>query len=277
MKISKPFYLFAVVFVISPILISCAHTQAVATENEQVIVIPEYEIIPLPEYVEIALPPGLTNAQTKGASASTQLPTENIPAIAAAAPTGEVQPSIPAQQPAPLLAPAPAAETAAGQFTSEEMPSALPPVASVPPPVPLAPAAETTAGQFTSEEMPSALPPVVSAPPQQVLSPAPVYPSKTATAELQNIPAASQAAVIPGITQITKPPVIIPGEVLNGMPSYVNTQTTHIVKPGEGLYWIAAVYYGNARLWYKIYEANKAKIKDPNHLTVGIKLIIPPK
>ncbi len=50
---------------------------------------------------------------------------------------------------------------------------------------------------------------------------------------------------------------------------------THTVAMGETLTQIARRYYGNSERWTEILEANKALIKDPRALSVGMKLRIP--
>ncbi|UII33195.1 LysM peptidoglycan-binding domain-containing protein [Fulvivirga ulvae] len=50
---------------------------------------------------------------------------------------------------------------------------------------------------------------------------------------------------------------------------------TYTVKEDESLTIIAREFYGNPSLWKHIYEANIDKIKDPNDLQAGQKLIIP--
>lgn len=52
---------------------------------------------------------------------------------------------------------------------------------------------------------------------------------------------------------------------------------TYTVKKGDTLQEISQKYYGTTKKYQKIYQANKSKIKDPNKLTVGMKLTIPPK
>lgn len=47
------------------------------------------------------------------------------------------------------------------------------------------------------------------------------------------------------------------------------------VQTGDDLHWLAARFYGNPRNWVKIFEANRAGIRNPNHLRVGQKLTIP--
>ena len=49
----------------------------------------------------------------------------------------------------------------------------------------------------------------------------------------------------------------------------------HEVKSGETLSKIAQQYYGDARLYPKIFEANRDVLKDPDKIRVGQKLRIP--
>jgi nucleoid-associated protein YgaU len=68
--------------------------------------------------------------------------------------------------------------------------------------------------------------------------------------------------------------------------STLNTQRTppaqptpavreYTIKSGDSLSKIAKQYYGNANDWQKIFQANKDKIKDPNMIHPGQKIIIP--
>jgi NitT/TauT family transport system substrate-binding protein len=57
--------------------------------------------------------------------------------------------------------------------------------------------------------------------------------------------------------------------------STVSTSTEHIVKGGDTLSHLALQYYGNARKWPKIYEANKGTMTNPNYLYIGQKVIVP--
>jgi nucleoid-associated protein YgaU len=52
-------------------------------------------------------------------------------------------------------------------------------------------------------------------------------------------------------------------------------QRDYTIKSGDSLSKIARQFYGNANDWQKIYEANKDKIKDPNMIYPGQKIIIP--
>jgi len=47
------------------------------------------------------------------------------------------------------------------------------------------------------------------------------------------------------------------------------------VQAGDHLHWLAAKYYGDARQWAKILEANRDTVRNPNRLEVGQKLTIP--
>jgi nucleoid-associated protein YgaU len=49
----------------------------------------------------------------------------------------------------------------------------------------------------------------------------------------------------------------------------------YTIKSGDSLSKIARDFYGDAGEWQKIYQANKDKIKDPNMIYPGQKIIIP--
>lgn len=50
---------------------------------------------------------------------------------------------------------------------------------------------------------------------------------------------------------------------------------TYTVAKGDTLSGISRKMYGTQNRWKDIWNANKARIKDPNRLTVGTKLIVP--
>ena len=50
---------------------------------------------------------------------------------------------------------------------------------------------------------------------------------------------------------------------------------THVVQPGDTLWAIAKKYYGNGAQYTKIFNANRDKIKNPNLIYPGQKLVIP--
>jgi len=49
----------------------------------------------------------------------------------------------------------------------------------------------------------------------------------------------------------------------------------HEVMTGDNLHLIAGYYYGDARMWERIWAANKAQVKNPNLLERGMLLLIP--
>lgn len=48
----------------------------------------------------------------------------------------------------------------------------------------------------------------------------------------------------------------------------------HKVRPGEFLYMLAGYYYQDGRKWNWIYETNRERIAEPNHIYTGQVLII---
>ncbi len=52
---------------------------------------------------------------------------------------------------------------------------------------------------------------------------------------------------------------------------------TYPMKAGATLYGVARRFYGDGKLWTKILEANKDKIRDVADIPVGTVLAIPPK
>jgi nucleoid-associated protein YgaU len=65
------------------------------------------------------------------------------------------------------------------------------------------------------------------------------------------------------------------GQATNAPRPGAQTQRDYVVQSGDSLSKIARQFYGNANEWNKIYQANKDKIKDPNLIHPGQKLIIP--
>ena len=51
---------------------------------------------------------------------------------------------------------------------------------------------------------------------------------------------------------------------------------SHTIKKGDTMYSIARAYYnGDVHKWHAIYDANRDRITDPNHLKVGQVIAIP--
>jgi nucleoid-associated protein YgaU len=47
------------------------------------------------------------------------------------------------------------------------------------------------------------------------------------------------------------------------------------VKGNDNLHWLAAKFYGDARQWIRIYQANKEKVLYPSLIIIGQQLLIP--
>ena len=52
---------------------------------------------------------------------------------------------------------------------------------------------------------------------------------------------------------------------------------TYTMAAGDTLYRLAKRFYGDGKLWTKIHEANKDKVRDVYDIPVGTVLTIPPK
>jgi nucleoid-associated protein YgaU len=65
-----------------------------------------------------------------------------------------------------------------------------------------------------------------------------------------------------------------PAEIVHVERSY-ETQKFYIVRKGDTLSKISKMYYGSSGKWYKIYEANRNLLDDPDMLRPGMKLHIP--
>jgi hypothetical protein len=52
-------------------------------------------------------------------------------------------------------------------------------------------------------------------------------------------------------------------------------EVMHEVLPGDCLHLIAGYYYGDARLWPRIWKANKQLLRNPNVVELGSVLVVP--
>lgn len=57
----------------------------------------------------------------------------------------------------------------------------------------------------------------------------------------------------------------------------VQPPVIHVVKRGETLRMIAAQHYGDESLWPIIFQANRDKIANPDVISVGMRLVVPPR
>ena len=69
----------------------------------------------------------------------------------------------------------------------------------------------------------------------------------------------------------TSPPPAVPAS-----PSTATPQT-YTMQRGDTLYSLARRFYGDGKLWTRIADANKSKIRDVTDIPVGTVLTIPPK
>ncbi|MBF0490497.1 MAG: LysM peptidoglycan-binding domain-containing protein [Candidatus Omnitrophica bacterium] len=82
----------------------------------------------------------------------------------------------------------------------------------------------------------------------------------------------SHKIIIPKIEDDAAAPVVrVADKVVQGP----TEATTYTVVKDDTLQKIAAKFYGSHRAWYKIYKANKEKIKNPNVVRPGTVLTIP--
>ena len=66
-----------------------------------------------------------------------------------------------------------------------------------------------------------------------------------------------------------------PEEPVPPVPKENPYQQKHVVQKGDTLWKIADEYYGDGRLYTKIFEANRDVLKDPDHIKPGQELRIP--
>lgn len=57
--------------------------------------------------------------------------------------------------------------------------------------------------------------------------------------------------------------------------SAARASRTYVVRKGDTLQSIAKKYYGDSTKWRRIYDANRQRIKNPDKVSVGMKLIVP--
>lgn len=85
-----------------------------------------------------------------------------------------------------------------------------------------------------------------------------------------------QAPVSPGPTTIDTNPGGI-ARTRTGMGTVPAGATVYTIQKGDTLYSLAKRFYGDGKLWTKIAEANKDKVRDISSIPVGTSIVIPPK
>jgi nucleoid-associated protein YgaU len=76
---------------------------------------------------------------------------------------------------------------------------------------------------------------------------------------------------------VTKPATEKPVKPVTEKPAADAGMKTYTVEKGDTLFKIAHKFYGDGKLWPKIFDANKDKIKSSDKVPVGTVLKIPPK
>lgn len=76
---------------------------------------------------------------------------------------------------------------------------------------------------------------------------------------------------------LSGPDELVPGTrlVLPGVPA-ADGSSVVVVKRGDTLWQLARTYLGSGEQWPQIYAANRDLIKDPDHIDIGWRLVIPP-
>jgi len=92
-----------------------------------------------------------------------------------------------------------------------------------------------------------------------------------AAEELQPAPPVEPAPVAVTEVETTK------GSEGKAPPAPPTGSQTYTMKAGDTLYGVARRFYGDGKLWTKIFEANKDKIRDVSDIRIGTVLVIPPK
>jgi len=96
-----------------------------------------------------------------------------------------------------------------------------------------------------------------------------------------DVPQVDLEELAPGGLATDKPVEREPAVVVEKEPSEpappAPAQQTYTMKPGDTLYTLARRFYGDGKLWTKIHEANKDKIRDVYDIPIGTVLTIPPK
>ena len=76
----------------------------------------------------------------------------------------------------------------------------------------------------------------------------------------------------PATTEVT--PIASPSDTKDEVLAPAAGQT-YVVQKGDTLFELARRFYGDQSKWKDIWEANRARLSDPDRLPVGTKLIIP--
>ena len=92
-------------------------------------------------------------------------------------------------------------------------------------------------------------------------------------------PAAPPSSTAKGVSTVQKKDLVSDAkrtpEKITQASKTSSGSTEHTVRAGDTLSHLALQYYGNARKWQQIYEANKETMKNPNYIFIGQKVVVP--
>jgi hypothetical protein len=69
--------------------------------------------------------------------------------------------------------------------------------------------------------------------------------------------------------------VMLPPQPLQAASVPASQDVLHEVLPGDCLHLIAGYYYGDTRLWERIWKANRQLVRNPHVLSLGTYLLVP--
>jgi nucleoid-associated protein YgaU len=82
-------------------------------------------------------------------------------------------------------------------------------------------------------------------------------------------------AIDPTYSDLHADIIINPGLTPPAQSSANQKQKKYTVQPGDSLLKIAQRFYGNANEYQRIFEANRDRLSDPDHIQQGAELVIP--
>lgn len=100
-------------------------------------------------------------------------------------------------------------------------------------------------------------------------------PETVVSSSAPSTPIADSIASVPADTVATAPTPATVNESNQNVAQQQN-EVKDVIKPGYLIHEMARKHYGNKAFWVYIYEENKAKIGNPNRLSAGLELVIPP-
>ena len=86
-----------------------------------------------------------------------------------------------------------------------------------------------------------------------------------------------KGTIEPAVEEAGAPQVVVDESVNPAMSEPVKevVQKTYTVEKGDTLQKISKKVYGTSKKWHKIYELNKEKLKSPDKIKAGQKLLLP--